>query len=324
VNRRPGASGGPVVPPDWRSPATTISLIIPAYNEARHLGETLPRLRAEFLDDPNVELIVVDDGSTDRTAEMVLDCIEGWEGARLIRMPWNQGKGSAIKAGIAAARGSRLVFSDADLSADIRDLPRLVAALDHADVAIGSRAIAGSRVIYNQHRGVRKIQSKFFNGVACAMVDIVASDTQCGFKAFRADAGKMLFHLCEAKGFAFDVELLALAQLLGLRVTEVPVDWVESVGTTVKPIRDPIRMMRDLLRTRRRCRKLETAAGRFVWEVAGPAGALDGATNASLPEQYAFAGSALEQPLAVVDLAAAERAETVAQHTDTPRRDLRP
>ena len=102
------------------------------------------------------------------------------------------------------------------------------------------------------------------------MVDIVVSDTQCGFKAFRADAGKLLFHLCEGKGFAFDVELLALAQLLELKICEVPVDWVESVGTTVKPIRDPVRMMRDLLRTRRRCRKLEQIAGRYVWEVHGP------------------------------------------------------
>ena len=249
---------------------STISLIVPAYNEAANLRETLPSLRAEFGDDPNIEVLIVDDGSTDETSDVVLEQIEGWPSARLVRLPWNQGKGAAIKAGVALADGSRLIFMDADLSADIADVPRLAAALDHADVAIGSRQIAGSRVIYNQHRSYRKIQSKLFNGVACVMVDIIASDTQCGFKAFRADAGKLLFHLSEAKGFAFDVELLALAQLLELRVTEVPIDWVESVGTTVKPIRDPVRMMRDLVRTRRRCRKLEQIAGRYVWEVHGP------------------------------------------------------
>jgi glycosyltransferase involved in cell wall biosynthesis len=249
---------------------STITLIVPAYNEASHLSETLPRLRAEFGDDPQIELLVVDDGSTDDTPDIVLAHIDGWETARLVRLPWNQGKGAAIKAGVALSNGSRLIFMDADLSADIADVPRLAAALDHADVAIGSRQIAGSRVIYNQHRSYRKVQSKLFNGVACVMVDIVASDTQCGFKAFRADAGKLLFHLCEGKGFAFDVELLALAQLLELKVTEVPIDWVESVGTTVKAIRDPLRMMRDLLRTRRRCRKLEQIAGRYVWEVHGP------------------------------------------------------
>jgi len=273
ATRKPAAAG--IAPAG--APAPALSLIIPAYNEASHLHETLPRLRKEYLTDPSVELIVVDDGSTDGTAEVVERHIENWPTARLIRLPWNQGKGSAIKAGMALARGKRVIFMDADLSADIADVPRLAAALDHADVAIGSRSIAGSRVIYNQRRSIRKIQSKFFNGVACAMVDIVASDTQCGFKAFRADAGKMLFHLCEGKGFAFDVEVLALAQLLQLRVTEVPVDWVESVGTTVRPVRDPFLMMRDLLRTRRRCRNLEERAGRFIWEVRGPQQELDDA-----------------------------------------------
>lgn len=251
-----------------RPPA--VSLIVPAYNEAEHLRQTLPRLRAEFVDAADVEVIIVDDGSTDRTGEVTTEQIEGWVGARYIRLPWNQGKGSAIKAGVAVARGERLVFMDADLSANLADLPRLVDALDEADVALGSRQIAGSRVVYNQSRSIRKVQSKFFNGIACAMVNVVASDTQCGFKAFRADAGKLLFHLCEGKGFAFDVEVLALAQLLGLRVTEVPIEWVESVGTTVRPVRDPLLMVRDLLRTRRRCRKIEKLSGRYIWEVAGP------------------------------------------------------
>lgn len=287
----------------------SISLIIPAYNEAQHLHETLPRLRAEYGDDRSVEVIVVDDGSRDRTAEVAAACMHDWPGARLLRLPWNQGKGSAIKAGVGAAGGSRIVFMDADLSADPADLPRLVAALDHADVAIGSRSIAGSRVVYNQSRGVRKVQSKFFNGVACAMVNVVASDTQCGFKAFRADAGKLLFHLCEGKGFAFDVEVLALAQLLGLRITEVPVDWVESVGTTVRPVRDPILMVRDLLRTRRRCRKLERYAGRYVWEVRGPHGELDGVAT-SLPAGARWPGEQRDVNGAptLVDLASLEAA----------------
>lgn len=285
--------------------APSVTLVIPAYNEAQHLSETLPRIRAEYGDDPHFELLVVDDGSKDATLEVVAQHTAGWERARVVRLPWNGGKGAAIKAGVSMARGSRIVFSDADLSADISDLPRLVAALDHADIAIGSRAIAGSRVIYNQRRSVRKVQSKFFNGIACAMVDIVASDTQCGFKAFRADAGKMLFHLCEGKGFAFDVEILALAQLLGLRVTEVPVDWVESVGTTVKPVRDPLRMMRDLLRTRRRCRRLEQYAGRFIWEVAGP-----------MQQPPSDLWSSTEEGGALVDLNALERAERQRRASD--------
>lgn len=252
----------------WRSLSTTVTLIIPAFNEAERLVRTLPALRREFGDAPNVELLIVDDGSHDGTAEVVAAHIRGWPQARLVRLPWNQGKGSAIKAGVAAARGERLVFMDADLSADLADLPHLVAALDDAEVALGSRSIAGSRVVYAQSRGIRKVQSKFFNGLACAMVNVVASDTQCGFKAFRAPAGKLLFHLSEAKGFAFDVEVLALAQLLGFRIIEVPVEWVEAKGTTVRPIRDPLLMMRDLMRTRQRCQRLEKLFGRYVWEVA--------------------------------------------------------
>jgi dolichyl-phosphate beta-glucosyltransferase len=252
----------------WRSLSTTVTILIPAYNEEARLARTMPLLRATFIDAPNIELLVIDDGSVDGTVSVVTEHIRGWSQARLVRLPWNQGKGAAIKAGVAAARGERIVFMDADLSADLADLPHLVAALDDAEVALGSRSIAGSRVVYAQSRFFRKLQSKSFNGLACAMVNVVASDTQCGFKAFRAPAAKLLFHLCEAKGFAFDVEVLALAQLLGFRVVEVPVEWVEAQGTTVKPILDPIRMVRDLMRTRRRCQGLEERFGRTVWEAA--------------------------------------------------------
>ena len=160
---------------DERWTAPLVSIIIPAYNEAVNLGRTLPMLRSEFGDSESVEVIVVDDGSSDHTAELVAAHIRGWSGAKVLRMPWNQGKGSAVKAGVAAARGERLVFMDADLSADIADLPRLVAALDTADVALGSRSIAGSQVDYNS--SMRQFQSKFFNSVACVVTKVVASDT---------------------------------------------------------------------------------------------------------------------------------------------------
>ncbi len=247
-------------------PGQSVSLIIPAYNEARRLRNTIPRLRVEFEGARDVEVVFVDDGSRDGTPEVIESHIRGWSNARLIRIPWNQGKGGAVKAGVGMARGDRLVFMDADLSADLADLPRLVVALDDADVVLGSRSIAGARVTYAQDRTIRKAQSKIFNGVACAMAGVLASDTQCGFKAFRADSAKLLFHLVEGKGFAFDVEVLALAQLLELRIIEIPVRWVEAEGTTVRPVRDPLIMLRDLLRTRRRCRHLERVSGRFVWE----------------------------------------------------------
>jgi glycosyltransferase involved in cell wall biosynthesis len=247
-------------------PGLSASLIVPTYNEARRLGKTIPLLRAEFRGQPGVEVIFVDDGSQDGTPDVISAHIRDWPAARLIRIPWNQGKGAAIKAGVGQARNERLVFMDADLSSDLADLPALVGALDDADVVLGSRSIAGAKVSYTRDRSLRKVQSKFFNGFACALAGIVASDTQCGFKAFRADSAKLLFHLVEGKGFAFDVEVLALAQLLDFRIVEVPIRWVEAEGTTVRPVRDPLIMIRDLLRTRRRCRHLERVSGRFVWE----------------------------------------------------------
>ena len=251
-----------------------VSLIIPTYNDAANLARTLPMLRSEFGHSRDVEIIVVDDGSTDHTAELVGAHFRGWQGAKLIRLPWNQGKGAAVKAGVGVARGERIVFMDADLSADIADLPRLLAALDHADVALGSRSIAGARIEYLQP--MRQFQSKFFNSVACVLTKVVASDTQCGFKAFRADAGKLLFHLCEGKGFAFDVEVIALAQLLDLRIVEVPIHWVDVSGTSVRMVRDPILMVRDIMRTRARCRKIEKRFGRRVQEAAEPTLDIDG------------------------------------------------
>lgn len=244
------------------------SLIIPAYNDAANLARTLPMLRLEFGQSRDVEIIVVDDGSRDHTAELVEAHFRGWPGAKLVRLPWNQGKGSAVKAGVGIAQGERFVFMDADLSADIADLPRLLGALDNADVALGSRSIAGSRIEYQQP--MRQFQSKFFNSVACVLTKVVASDTQCGFKAFRADAGKLLFHLCEGKGFAFDVEVLALAQLLDMRIVEVPIHWVDISGTSVRMVRDPILMVRDIMRTRQRCRRIERRMGRTVEDAVQP------------------------------------------------------
>lgn len=255
-------------------PRPLVSLIIPTYNDAANLARTLPLLRSEFGHSSDVEVIVVDDGSSDHTAELVNAHLRGWPGAKLIRLPWNQGKGSAVKAGVGVARGDRFVFMDADLSADIADLPRLLAALDDADVALGSRSIAGARIEYRQP--MRQFQSKFFNSVACVLTKVVASDTQCGFKAFRADAGKLLFHLCEGKGFAFDVEVLALAQLLDMRIVEVPIHWVDVSGTSVRMVRDPILMVRDIMRTRARCRRIERLLGRRVQESVQPALDIDG------------------------------------------------
>jgi glycosyltransferase involved in cell wall biosynthesis len=263
-----------------------VSLIIPTYNDAANLARTLPILRSEFGASREVELIVVDDGSSDHSAELIAAHLRGFAEARLIQLPWNQGKGSAVKAGVNAVRGERFVFMDADLSADIADLPRLLAALNDADVAVGSRSIAGSRVDYQQP--MRQFQSKFFNSVACVLTQVVASDTQCGFKAFRTEPGKLLFHLTEGKGFAFDVEVLALAQLLDMRIVEVPIHWVDVSGTSVRAVRDPFLMIRDILRTRKRCKNIERRLGRRVQEAVRPGHDLDAQLRELLASDMPF------------------------------------
>jgi len=290
-----------------------VSLIIPTYNDAANLARTLPLLRSEFGNSHEVEVIVVDDGSRDRSAELITTHLRGMREARFIRLPWNQGKGSAVKAGVNAVRGERFVFMDADLSADIADLPRLLAALNDADVAIGSRSIAGARVEYQQP--MRQFQSKFFNSVACVLTHVVASDTQCGFKAFRTEPGKLLFHLCEGKGFAFDVEVLALAQLLDMRVVEVPIHWVDVSGTSVRAVRDPFLMIRDILRTRRRCRAIERRLGRRVEEAARPVQGLD----AQLRELLRTGTDASYARPFVVSLPSEEPHEANGRHTAAAR-----
>jgi glycosyltransferase involved in cell wall biosynthesis len=281
-----------------------VSLIIPTYNDAANLARTLPILRSEFGHSREVELIVVDDGSGDHSSELIEAHLRGFADARLIQLPWNQGKGSAVKAGVNAVRGDRFVFMDADLSADIADLPRLLGALNDADIAIGSRSIAGSRVEYQQP--MRQFQSKFFNSVACVLTQVVASDTQCGFKAFRTEPGKLLFHLTEGKGFAFDVEVLALAQLLDMRIVEVPIHWVDVSGTSVRTIRDPYVMIRDILRTRRRCQNLERRLGRRVEEAVRPAQDLD----AQLRDLLAAFDSPFERRTPMLDVVGEEEGGT--------------
>src|SRR3954452_18572502 len=140
------------------------SIVIPAYNEAGRFNRSLPRLREELSELRDLEVIVVDDGSTDDTAQVAMSHLWGWDQAKVVRLPWNQGKGAAVKAGVAVASGEYLVFMDADLSADLADLPELVAALDRADIALGSRSVAGSRAVYDST--LRRVQSKLFNGVA--------------------------------------------------------------------------------------------------------------------------------------------------------------
>ena len=233
-----------------RGTGPALSIVIPAYNEAARLPATLQHA-LDFLRTwpAGGEVIVVDDGSTDGTASIVEDRKHGVPFARLIQNAHNRGKGYSVRRGVLEARGELILFSDADESTPIVEASRLAAALQTsaADVAVGSRYTTGAQIECPQPLSRRALGWLFRRVVRLFGVRRV-SDTQCGFKMFRREAARKIFALQRIDGFAFDVEVLMLARRLGYRVVEVPIKWRESPGSTVRPIRDGLRMLADLCR----------------------------------------------------------------------------
>ena len=209
-----------------------LSIVIPAYNEARRLPETLARLY-RWLGSTTLrtEIVVVDDGSTDGTAEAARET--GGEKITLLRHEPNRGKGYAVRRGMLAATGERRLMTDADLSTPIEELPRLMRELDHgADVAIGSRAVAGARIEIHQS-AYREAMGRIFNRLVRLLLLPGLKDTQCGFKLFTARAAEEAFGACRLDGFSFDVEALFVARRRGLRIAEVPVVWRNDEASRV-------------------------------------------------------------------------------------------
>jgi dolichyl-phosphate beta-glucosyltransferase len=227
------------------SAAPDLSIVVPAFNEERRLGPTLSRLR-DYLGRRKAEVLVVDDGSTDATAALVQGLAKRWKGLRLLSLGANAGKGAAVRRGVEEARGRRILFSDADLSTPIEELPRLEAALASGfAVAIGSRALDRARVGVRQPF-YREAGGRLFNKLVQALTVAGIEDTQCGFKLFDAAAAKRLFARQQVPRFGFDVELLYLARRCGYRIAELPVRWENSPETKVRPVRDGLRAFLDL------------------------------------------------------------------------------
>lgn len=237
-----------------------LSVVIPFFNENRRLEKTLPLLLS-FIDRLPFasEILLVDDGSTDRSLEVVTHLLKGRSYA-LLRNAGNQGKGSAVRQGMLAAQGKFILFSDADLSTPLEEVLRFLPILEReADLVIGSRALRSSRVEIHQARP-RELMGKFFNRIARLLSFRDIQDSQCGFKCFRRGAARDLFSRQKLDGFAFDAEILFLAQRLGYRIREEAVIWRNDPQSKVHLLRDPVRMFFDLLRIRllhRRLRKAE-------------------------------------------------------------------
>lgn len=232
-----------------------LSVVIPVYNEERRLGKTLQRI-GEYLAGRSYEseVLVVDDGSADRTIEVAEK--SGFNARlRVVRHEINRGKGAAVRTGMAAARGRFALFSDADLSTPIEEIEQFWPKFESGfDAVIGSRGLPDSKIELHQNI-IRETMGRTFNLFVRLLVVSGIHDTQCGFKMFTRRAVDAVFPRCRLDGWAFDVELLALAQKLGFRIAEVPVHWVNSPDTRVRAIRASRQMLFDLLRLRRRFKK---------------------------------------------------------------------
>ena len=231
-----------------------LSIVVPAYDEARRIVATLDAAVA-YLADNGIEgeLVVVDDGSTDDTAVVVTRYAESHPMVRLLMNGTNRGKGYAVRHGVLEARGEAVLFCDADGSTPFTETPKLMAVLDSgaADVAIGSRELPGSDLARPQPWWRRAMGWAFRNLVRLIVVPGFR-DTQCGFKAFRREVAQDVFRRQTLDGFAFDVEVIFIARRLGYRVAEVPVRWLDSRGSRVRVVCDSLRMFSDLFRIRLR------------------------------------------------------------------------
>jgi dolichyl-phosphate beta-glucosyltransferase len=234
------------------APTPAISVVIPAYNEEARLGPTIERAIA-FLAGRGQpwEIVVADDGSTDRTREVAAAAAAGSPHVRVLALTPNRGKGAAVRAGMLAAGGERVLFSDADLATPIEELDKLGVHLDRgADIAIASRALPGADIEVRQHP-MRELMGRTFNTMVRALVLGGIKDTQCGFKLFTRAAAHDLFGRATVDGFAFDVEVLWLAKGR-YQVVEVPVVWRHVDESKVSPGVDAARMFVDLVRLRLR------------------------------------------------------------------------
>jgi dolichyl-phosphate beta-glucosyltransferase len=227
-----------------------LTIIIPAYNEAQRLPETLPEVLAfvEGRDYP-VSVVVVDNASTDGTSDVVREMMPSHSCLSLLHQPI-QGKGAAVRKGMLESDGEYLFICDADLAMPIEEVEKFIPpAAPNYDVAIASREAPGA-VRYHEP-WYRHVMGRVFNFIVRVLAVPGIQDTQCGFKCFRREIARDLFSTQTIDGWAFDVEILHIAIRRGYRIIEVPINWYYGEGSRVSPIKDSVRMVVEVLRIRR-------------------------------------------------------------------------
>jgi dolichyl-phosphate beta-glucosyltransferase len=236
-----------------------LSVVIPAYNESARIGATLDRVVSYLnLEWRRWELIVVDDGSEDGTADLVRNFLPGDQRIRALAYSPNRGKGFAVRTGMLAAEGDLILFSDADLSAPIEELDKLLPPLATGyQISIGSRALRRELIEVRQS-ALREYAGQCFNLALRMITGLKFRDTQCGFKLFHRDAAITVFSRQHIHSFGFDPEVLYLAKKIGYETLEVPVRWAHNEGSKVRVLGDGIKMVLDLLKIR-----LNDLAGKY-------------------------------------------------------------
>lgn len=228
-----------------------VSLIIPCFNEEKRLGKSLEKLK-EFLKDFNqeIEVIIVDDGSSDNTYKLALSYAPSFKNLKVIALDRNRGKGAAVNRGFQESGGEIVVFTDADFSTPISEINKLLIKINEGnDIVIGSRALDRSSVKKHQ-KFLREMMGRTFNLFVKLLAVRGISDTQCGFKAFYKPTCTKVFERQTIFDFGFDVEILFIARKFGLKIAEVPVLWYNDERSSVNPIKDSVKTLYDLAKIR--------------------------------------------------------------------------
>ncbi len=225
-----------------------LSIVIPAYNEEKRILPTIKRV-CDYLAAQNYsyEIIVVDDGSSDNTAQLIKDFIKPENNVSIIANGANRGKGFTVRNGVLSANGKYIFFTDADLSTPIEELEKCLPFLQNGyEVVIGSRSLPDSDIIVHQP-WYREMMGKIFNFIVTVILLEGIVDTQCGFKGFTKEAAKTVFNKCGINGFSFDVEALYLSRKQKYNIKEVPISWKDATLSKVNPIKHSLQMFLDLL-----------------------------------------------------------------------------